>query len=266
VAALLRRAVREARPDGLLIAEHGHDATADLDRDGWHGTMNYAGFTRPVWSWLRAEELPFDDFLGVPGEVPRRDAQAFVATMSAFAAQTSWRSWTTSWQILGSHDTARIRSVVGDAARQEVAAGLLCTLPGPPMIFAGDEIGLTGANNEEARQPMPWDRTERWDTGTMARYRALIGLRRSSHALRRGGLRWVHVDGDSLVFLRESARESVLVLARRAAGAPLELTGLPAGARYENLYGGAEPLYTEPSGSIAIDGCGPTLQVWAIHN
>ena len=113
---------------------------------------------------------------------------------------------------------------------------------------------------------MPWNRTERWDTGTLARYRALIGLRRSSHALRRGGLRWVHVDGDSLVFLRESARESVLVLARRAAGAPLELTGLPAGARYENLYGGAEPLYTEPSGSIAIDGRGPTLQVWAIHN
>ncbi|MDY7090516.1 MAG: alpha-amylase family glycosyl hydrolase, partial [Actinomycetota bacterium] len=54
VATLLRRAVL----DGLLSAEHGHDATGDLDRDGWHGTMNYAGFTRPVWSWLRAETVP----------------------------------------------------------------------------------------------------------------------------------------------------------------------------------------------------------------
>jgi alpha-glucosidase len=265
VAALLRRAVHEVRTDGLLIAEHGHDAAGDLDRDGWHGTMNYAGFTRPVWSWLRADDLPFDDFLGVPGEVPRRDARATVATMSAFAAQMSWRSWTTSWQILGSHDTARIRSVVGDAARQEVAAGLLMTLPGTPMIFAGDEIGLTGANNEQARQPMPWDRPGEWDGGTLAVYRALIALRRSCAALRHGGLRWVHADGDCLAFLRESADESVLVVARRASGEPVGLTGLPGGTRWENLYGGAAPLYTERDGSTTVDGYGPTLQVWAVH-
>jgi alpha-glucosidase len=66
VAALLRDAVQQAHPDGLLIAEHAHDAAPDLDRDGWHGTMNYAGFTRPVWSWLRAGELPSGDFLGAP--------------------------------------------------------------------------------------------------------------------------------------------------------------------------------------------------------
>jgi alpha-glucosidase len=188
-----------------------------------------------------------------------------VATMSAFAAQMSWRSWTTSWQILGSHDTARIRTVVGDAARQEVAAGLLCTLPGTPMIFAGDELGLTGANNEQARQPMPWDRPSSWDTTTLGRYRALIALRKSSPALRRGGLRWVHVDGDTLVFLRESAGQTVLVLARRTAGEPVGLTGLPGVTRFENLYGGAAPLYTEPDGSTTIDGNGPTLQVWVVH-
>ena len=262
VAALLARAVREARPDGLLVAEHGHDASADLDRDGWHGTMNYAGFTRPVWSWLRGTELPFDDFLGVPAEVPRRDAAATVATMSAFAAQMSWRSWTTSWQMLGSHDTARIRTVVGDAARHEVAAGLLLTLPGTPMIFAGDEIGLEGAGNEQARAPMPWDRPDSWDTATFERYRELIALRMSSPALRTGGLRWVHADGDTLLFLRECATERVLVLARRAAGEPLRLTQKLAG----NLYGGAEPLYREADGSTSIDGHGPTLQVWAVDN
>ena len=264
VAALLHRAVRDTRPDGLLIAEHAHDATGDLDRGGWHGTMNYAGFTRPVWSWLRADELPFDGFLGSPEQLPRGDAATMVATMSAFAAQMSWRSWTTSWQLLGSHDTARIRSVVGDAARHEVAAGLLVTLPGTPMIFAGDEIGLTGAGNEPARQPMPWDAPERWDTATLDRYRSLIALRRSSPALRRGGLRWLHAAGDTLVFLRESAGQSVLVLARRAATAPLRLTGLPPGIAAENLYGGAGPLCTEPDGSLAIDGYGPTVQVWAL--
>src|SRR5690606_17218524 len=66
VARLLRRTVSGVRRDGLLVAEHAHDSTGDLDRDGWHGTMNYAGFTRPVWSWLRAAELDLPDFMGVP--------------------------------------------------------------------------------------------------------------------------------------------------------------------------------------------------------
>ncbi|WP_433365369.1 alpha-amylase family glycosyl hydrolase [Actinoplanes sp. CA-142083] len=258
VATLLRKAVHEARPDGLLIAEHAHDATTDLDRDGWHGTMNYAGFTRPVWSWLRADNLPFDDFLGVPVEVPHRDAAQTVAAMSAFSAQMSWRSWTTSWQMLGSHDTARIRTVVGDAARQEVATGLLLTLPGTPMIFAGDEFGLTGATNESARQPMPWGSSSR----TFDTYQALIRLRRAQPALRHGGLRWVHAAGDTLAYLRESAGQTLLVLARRRADGPLRLTGLPGDTSWENLYGGDKPLYTGTDGSTSIDGYGPAFQVW----
>ena len=44
-----------------------------------------------------------------------------------------------------------------------VAAGLQFTLPGVPMIFAGDEIGLEGVNGEDARRPMPWHRREEWD-------------------------------------------------------------------------------------------------------
>ncbi|MGK5677677.1 glycoside hydrolase family 13 protein [Actinoplanes sp. URMC 104] len=258
VAAMLRRAVDDARPDGLLIAEHGHDATGDLDRDGWHGTMNYAGFTRPVCSWLRDDAFP-----GAVQEPQRPDAAALVATMSAFAAQMSWRSWEASWLLLGSHDTARIRTVVGDAERQHVAAALLFTLPGTPMVFAGDELGLTGGGNESARVPMPWDRPDSWDTTTLGRYRDLIALRRSSPALRRGGLRWVHAGGDSLVFLRESAAQTVLVSVRRAAGDPVRLTGLAPGATLGNLYGGAQPLRIEPDGSTVIDGFSPAVQVWA---
>jgi hypothetical protein len=36
--------------------------------------------------------------------------------------------------------------------------------------------------------------------------------------------------------------------------------------RGENLYGGAEPLYTDSDGSTVIDGHGPTLQVWSVHD
>ena len=56
-----------------ILAEHAHDATDDLDGAGWHGTMNYSGFTRPIWSWLRHPEFQAS-FLGVPSEVPIRSA------------------------------------------------------------------------------------------------------------------------------------------------------------------------------------------------
>jgi len=71
VARLLRRGTTAARGEALLVAEHAHDASADLDRDGWQATMNYAGFTRPLWTWLRSENLSLPDFLGVPAAYRR---------------------------------------------------------------------------------------------------------------------------------------------------------------------------------------------------
>ena len=62
----------------------------------------------------------------------------------------------------------RVRVVGSDAAVHRVAAGLQFTLPGVPMLFAGDEIGLEGVNGEDARRPMPWDRPEQWDRTTLA--------------------------------------------------------------------------------------------------
>ena len=57
-------------------------------------------------------------------------------------APVPWRSSTTSWSLLSSHDCTRIRSLVRDADLIEVAAGLLFTMPRTPMVFAGDELGL----------------------------------------------------------------------------------------------------------------------------
>ena len=259
-ARLIADTVRAARPDALLVAEHGHDATGDLDTGGWQGTMNYAGFTRPVWTWLRAPELDLPDFLGVPGGVPRLDGHAVAATMTGFGARMSWRSRTGSWCLLGSHDTARIRTVVGDPDRVEVAVALMCTLPGTPMVFAGDELGLTGVNGEDARRPMPWARPDRWDTATLGRYRSLLALRGAQEALRHGGLRMAYVDADTLAYWRETAGQRLLVLVRRAPGRPGAV--VPGACGGTNLYGGA-PLVPAGDAAVELPADGPTVQVWA---
>jgi glycosidase len=37
-----------------------------------------------------------------------------------------------------------------------VAFGLAVTLPGIPVVFAGDEFGLVGVDGEASRTPIPW--------------------------------------------------------------------------------------------------------------
>ena len=98
-------------------------------------------------------------------------------------------------------------------------------MPGVPMVFAGDEVGLTGVDGDGARQPMPWDEA-RWDRDVLDAYRALGALRRASRALRHGGLRWVHAGDDVLVFLREARDERVLVQVARRDHEPVVVAGL----------------------------------------
>ncbi|GIH93562.1 glycoside hydrolase family 13 protein [Planobispora siamensis] len=266
VARGLRATLRQVNPQALLLAEHCHDASADLAGDGWHGTMNYSGFTRPLWAWVRSPEPQDHHHLGLPVRTPRLGAESFVRAVRAFSAAVPWRSAAASWSLLGSHDSARIRTVVGSAEVAEVAAGLLFTMVGTPMVFAGDEIGMEGRLGEDARRPFPWHRRDRWDRRTMVCYRRLARLRREHEALRRGGLRWVHAAGDALCFLRESARERLLILAARAPHRPLRLPATPLGLTGEapNLYGGADPLRAVPGEPVTLPGDGPAFQVWRL--
>ncbi|HEX7535579.1 MAG TPA: glycoside hydrolase family 13 protein [Dermatophilaceae bacterium] len=221
IARQMSRAMREARPDSLLIGEHCHDFTLDALGDGWDGVMNYAGFTRPVWTWLRDEKLA-PRFLGSPLMVPRLGGSSAMETMTEFAAMVPWRSIRNSFNLVGSHDTTRVRTLVGEDARQvDVAAGLLLTMPGVPMMTYGDEIGMRGEYGEDGRRPMPWDNADSWDGRILEVYRGLISARHASHALRHGGLRWVHASDDVLVFLRESTEETALVHCARAAHDPI---------------------------------------------
>src|SRR6184192_4110596 len=148
--------------------------------------------------------------------MPRVGGDAAVATMRAFRAGVPWQFVLHSWTILDSHDTPRFRTMAGSRDRQLVGIGLQMTTPGVPMLFAGDELGLEGEWGEDARRSIPWDREETWDHGLLRAYRELIALRRSSHALAHGGMRYVHVSGDAIAYVRESREERLLCLAARA--------------------------------------------------
>ncbi|MCZ4498980.1 MAG: malZ [Marmoricola sp.] len=225
VAREIRRTAVAHTPDALVLAEHGHDATGDLDGDGWHGTMNYYGFSFPIWEWLRDPRRPTPSF-GLPVTLPRRTGAEMVAAMRAFTASFGWQATTYSWNILGSHDSPRIRTITGSAALHHLAAVLQFTLPGVPMVFAGDELGMEGTDGEDSRRTMPWGDPDAFRTRTQQVYVELSALRRAHPALRSGSLRWVHVGDDEVAFLREHPDGTLLVHVSRTGSEEADLSGI----------------------------------------
>ena len=275
VARTVRRTIADVRADGWLLAEHGHDASLDLDGTGWHGTMDYAGFTRPVWCWLNGGSpthpveppgLPHGlNYLGLPIDIPVVPAESAVATMREMHAAMPWQSLVSSTMHLDSHDVPRFRTVTGGGTdgwidtkghgrdRHLVGLAMQMTMPGVPVVFMGDEIGLTGVDGEHARTPFPWSRSDEWDDATLAAYRTWIGVRRDHVALRRGGLRWLGAEGDSITYLREHPEQTVLVhLTAQRARRP--------GCRWPRSVlacGGSSPSRAHAHGSPATRWCCP---------
>ncbi|HTW05991.1 MAG TPA: glycoside hydrolase family 13 protein [Acidimicrobiales bacterium] len=263
IARAMRQTLAEVRPEAFLVAEHGHDFTPEVSGDGWHGVMNYAGFTKPAWTWL-TRPANTSLFLGQPVEIPRQPGHVAARTMSQFLARVPWRVANHHFNLLCSHDTARIRTVSGDPAVVRAGAAMLFTFPGIPMVFSGDEIGIEGVTGEDSRRPFPWDKRSTWDLGALDAYRALGRLRVRSSALCEGGLRWAYQGDDTLAYLRESPAQRMLVLLTRAPSRDvvLDTEALNWSGEAVNVFGGT--TLTAHNGKVTLPGDGPTAQVWEL--
>ena len=212
----IRKAMQEVNPDTWLVAENGDFIASDLDGLGWQGAMNYQGFMRPFWNWINRNPEITGGFQGLPFAMPKINGQQLVESIQEFNASIPWRSLTASMMLLDSHDTARFRTVVlGDVKAHASAMTMMLTYPGVPSIFAGDEIGLEGSWGEDARRTINWDDRSAWDYEFLTEVKTLVALRRSQDALINGGLRWVAAEDNYLVYLRESKKQSILVLVSR---------------------------------------------------
>lgn len=263
VAHRIREAV-DAEGDRWLVAEHFYDLHHDVDGFTWHGAMNYTGFSRPAWAWLEQPDSAEEDaHFAVTARIPAVDGPGLVAVHRDFTAQVPWSVTTASFNIVGSHDTGRIRWRVGDHRGRVLAAlGLAHTLPGAPMLYYGDEIGLTGSTGEYGRRPFPWQAPQTWDHDLLAAVRRLGALRHELPALRRGGLRWIGAVADAVAFVREAPEGSVLVLVARDSAAPIEVDAalLPGVASGRAVLGEG---ITVADGRVSLRAHEAGVAVWA---
>ncbi len=146
---------------------------------------------------------------------------AVVASETAYGAAMPWMS-----PFVGNHDVERLATALakndlgpfggtidlldteGDTPSRwdlinpiSMALAFVMTLPGIPLVYAGDEVGLAGSGDPDNRRMYPTQLSA--DRAEIQRRVAEIGqLRRQQTALRRGARREIWKDGETLVQLR----------------------------------------------------------------
>ena len=264
VARGIRDAVRAESPTAYLIGENTYDGTQQLMGDQWDAVMNYAGFTHPTLMWLAGAEYSSQ------GVTVLRAAQSttadLVGTLDAFRAAIPWTLARQQYNLVGSHDTSRVRTVVGgDLGLVRAALGLMLTYVGVPSILYGDEIGLEGRGDLLARRTMPWDEAD-WDQALLAFTRRLVEARQSSAALRSGGYQVLAAEADSLVFLRDAEDATAIVVVHRG---PADRPAAPLAVRHGAVadgtvltewFGGTERRVTD--GHLELPAMAPGIAIW----
>jgi len=244
IARAIRQAVKETRPNAYLLGEHFFDATAQLQGDQWDGAMNYAGFTFPLWHWLRGYKQDAHGMKDVIASPVPWPTAALEAAWRSRRAALPWAIALQQYNLLGSHDVPRIRSVVGGSdALHRLAAVVQFTYPGVPGLYYGDEIGMKDVPRLGQRGCMIWDEG-RWDTGLLAFYRDLIALRRASPLLQESGFQMLAVEPDTFAYQREGTEGRLLVVAHRGErprpAGPIEVAhgGIPDGLELVERFSG----------------------------
>lgn len=120
-------------------------------------------------------------------------------------------------QFLGSHDEdGFLFSIGGDEGKLKLAASLLLTSKGQPVIYYGEELGQSGANNwpiYENRYLFDWDKVA--TSSVLSHYQKLLAFRNAHSDLMARGNRSTVAANDSQQWLlakRETDNDSAYLL------------------------------------------------------
>ena len=238
----LREAVRRVNPAAYVFAEIWEDPGPWLERGYFDGATNYR---------LRETLLEFVLHRSI-------GASEFARRLTTLLGRYPWPTTLGMWNLIGSHDTPRIRTLAGgDLERVKLALMLQFFLPGIPALYYGDEIGLEGGGDPDNRRAMVWE-AARWSHGLRECVRKLAAMRRSLPALQRGAWAAIHANDRSglCVLLRRHAGESaalVLHNGERRESLSLDLRALGLSAA-ESLVDGMEGTSVRaPGGILRLD-------------
>jgi neopullulanase len=136
--------------------------------------------------------------------------------------------------------------VVTDAAafaRAKQAFTFLLTARGAPLIYYGDEIGLSGAGDPDNRRLMKWGALTPLEAGLRAHVETLAAARKQSRALQEGDRVTLLAEPDLWVQQRAAGADGALVIIHRGATARTVTVSARGGlgrARYRDALSASE--------------------------
>jgi alpha-glucosidase len=199
VAQEMRAIVGSRYPSANLLGElNGFSGSWFQSGEGYHGMMNY---------WYRTATLAW-----LAGDI---DAVQMNLAVSDARDGYGLKGLLCSWNMLSSHDTPRLITAVGSVEKAQLALLMQFMLPGVPLVYYGEEIGMQGGNDPDCRRTMRWDEAE-WNQPQRQWVKQLIAIRQASPALQYGDVIVLgdRLKGNALVFLRhtEQPGEATLVI------------------------------------------------------
>jgi neopullulanase len=228
-----RSRVRAINPDAYLVGEIWNEAPEWLRGDRFDGVMNYP-LGIAILGFVGGPLIDADVIAGQANyarELVAIDGAAFGASVERLMTLYEPSITAAQFNLIGSHDTPRARTVMGgDATALRLATLLQLTLPGAPSIYYGDELAMEGRADPDCRRAYPVTLAGAGPEAiaTRALVRSLLAARRDHVALRRGAVRVVAAGERAVALLREADGRRGLVAVN--AGAAEVTLGLAEGS------------------------------------
>lgn len=218
-----RKAVKEANPNAIILAEHYGDPKPWLMGDEWDTVMNYDAFMEPVTWFLTGMEKHSDsENFGMRG-----NADAFIAAMTYNMARYTNSSLQVAMNELSNHDHSRFltrtnhfvgrigKSKPEDAnhnvnkAVMREAVVMQMTWVGAPTLYYGDEAGVCGFTDPDSRRTYPWGHE---DQELIAFHKDMIRIHRENDVLKKGSLKMLSSQWGVLAYARFDKEQQVIVI------------------------------------------------------
>lgn len=221
-----RKAVKEANPNAIILAEHYGNAKDWLQGDEWDTIMNYDAFMEPITWYLTGMEKHSD------GQKPELcgNAEVFVDSMRYQMMTMHMPSLLVSMNELSNHDhsrfltrtnrmVGRVNNLGYEAAEKYVqesvmrqAVAMQMTWIGAPTIYYGDEAGVCGFTDPDNRRTYPWGKENQ---GLLDFHKEAIRIHRGRSALRVGSLKILLGLDHVVAYARFDQREVVVTIINR---------------------------------------------------
>ena len=218
-----RRAVKDANPNALILAEHYGDPSDWLKGDEWDTVMNYDAFMEPVTWFLTGMEKHSDE----AREELLGNIDNFIGSMAHHMSNMLTPSLQVAMNELSNHDHSRFLTRTNHrvgrlsyAGAEAASAGInpaimreavviQMTWPGAPTVYYGDEAGVCGFTDPDNRRTYPWGKE---DPEMLDFHKRMICIHKAYPLLAKGSLEFLWNDHQGLSYGRFSDSEQIIVI------------------------------------------------------